>query len=174
MIEEVLYMENTPPPPEEPPDEFNDQLTVIRKPSPVVSNPALAVAMAVAAEVVREDVAAYATKPNGGNGSAAATRVGDIHAEPATAPRATTQTYSAPRHLKIFFQRTTDQDEDVRRMRELLGLLRSRPGRDRFTFFVPNPQGTVQLDFPNFTTSYAAVQEPLDEMVGQWGSIEVE
>ena len=59
-------------------------------------------------------------------------------------------------------------------MRELLALLRSRPGRDRFTFYVPNPQGTVQLDFPNFTTSYAAVQEPLEEMVGQLGSMEVE
>ena len=130
--------------------------------------------MAVAAEAVREDVAAYSTKPAGGNGHAA-NAVGQLpHAEPVAPSRPMAQTYSAPRHLKISFQRSTDQDEDVRRMRELLSLLRSRPGRDRFTFFVPNPQGTVQLDFPNFTTSYAAVQEPLGEMVGEWGSVEVE
>ncbi|MDE3091521.1 MAG: hypothetical protein KGJ80_19300 [Chloroflexota bacterium] len=62
----------------------------------------------------------------------------------------------------------------MRRMRELLNLLRGTPGRDRFTFFVPNPQGTVQLDFPNFSTSYAAVQESLSQMVSEWGSMEVQ
>ena len=59
-------------------------------------------------------------------------------------------------------------------MRELLNLLRSVPGRDKFTFFVPNPQGTVQLDFPNFTTTYAVVEEPLNLLVSEWGSLEVQ
>jgi DNA polymerase-3 subunit alpha len=82
--------------------------------------------------------------------------------------------YNGTRHLRIFLARTNDQDEDVRRMRELFALLTSTPGQDRFTFFVPNPQGTVQLDFPNHTTSFVALQEPLTRMVGEWGTLEVQ
>ncbi len=59
-------------------------------------------------------------------------------------------------------------------MRELLSLLRSVRGRDRFTLYVPNPQGLVQLDFPNFTTNFGQVEEPLSQLVGEWGSLEVQ
>ncbi len=78
------------------------------------------------------------------------------------------------RHLKIFLERTDDHEEELRRMRELVALLRSAPGQDRFTLFVPNPQGTVQLDFPNFTTSYMDLREALAELVGDWGEVEVQ
>ena len=84
------------------------------------------------------------------------------------------KSFEPPRHLRIYFSRTEDQDDDVRRMRELLMLLRSVPGRDKFTFFVPNPQGIVQLDFPNFTTNYGTLQDSLTEMMGEWGNIEVQ
>ncbi|MBI4786860.1 MAG: DNA polymerase III subunit alpha [Chloroflexi bacterium] len=80
----------------------------------------------------------------------------------------------SPRHLRIYFERADDHEEEVRRMRELLALLRSVPGRDRFTFFVPNPQGIVQLDFPNFTTTFAVVEEPLSQLVSEWGSLEIQ
>ncbi len=76
-------------------------------------------------------------------------------------------------HLRIFLQRTQDPEEEVRRMRELLNLLRSVPGRDRFSFFVPNPEGIVQLDFPNFTTSYTTLQDTLGQMISDWADLEV-
>ena len=123
---------------------------------------------------VAESTPEYAGESSSGDRSAATAESVQVPAAAvATAARVMTAN-GAPRHLRIFFERTNDQDEDVRRMRELLNLLRSKPGRDRFTFFVPNPQGTVQLDFPNFTTSYAAVQEPLNQMVSEWGSMEVQ
>ena len=78
------------------------------------------------------------------------------------------------RHLRIYLQRAEDYEEEVRRMREVLNLLRSTPGPDRFSFFVPNPQGMVQLDFPNFTTSYSEIEEPLAELVEAWGSLDVD
>ena len=89
------------------------------------------------------------------------------------------QTYSSHkaqpvRHLCIYLEQTNDQDEDMHRMREIFRVLTSIPGQDRFTFFVSNPQGTVQLDFPNFTTHYGAVQEILNEMISEWGSLEVQ
>ncbi len=176
VIEEVLEIENMPPPPEEPPDEFGGQTPLGSQQSAVGSNQlSVASSQAVVANHVQvaETKPAYAAKLNGGNASAAKPNGGNRHVEPSPAPRAAPSNGPA-RHLRIYFERTNDQDEDVRRMRELLNLLRSMPGRDRFTFFVPNPQGTVQLDFPNFTTSYTAVQELLDPMVSDWGSMEVQ
>ncbi len=82
--------------------------------------------------------------------------------------------YQPARHLRIFLTRTNNHDEDVRRMRELLALLASAEGRDSFTFFVPNPQGIVQLDFPNHSTSYTALQDSLHQAIGNWGTLEVQ
>lgn len=81
--------------------------------------------------------------------------------------------YEPARHLRIFLTRTNDYAEDVRRMRELLAVLSSASGKDRFTFFVPNPQGIVQLDFPNHSTSYTQVQHTLNELMREWGRLEV-
>jgi DNA polymerase III subunit alpha len=78
------------------------------------------------------------------------------------------------RHVQIFLTRTNDHDEDVRRMRELFSLLTSAQGHDRFTFFVPNPNGMVQLDFPNYTTSYLMVEQSLAQAVSEWGTIQVQ
>jgi hypothetical protein len=75
--------------------------------------------------------------------------------------------------LRIFLTRTNDYAEDVRRMRELLAVLSSASGKDRFTFYVPNPQGIVQLDFPNHSTSYNQVQHTLNELMREWGRLEV-
>jgi hypothetical protein len=112
-------------------------------------------------------------KPNGGNGHAVTTPVA-VAVKPAVSAPASAKSFEPPRHLRIYFSRTEDHDDDVQRMRELLMLLRSVPGRDKFTFFVPNPQGIVQLDFPNFTTNYGTLQDSLSDMIGQWGNIEVQ
>jgi DNA polymerase-3 subunit alpha len=106
-------------------------------------------------------------KSNGGNGGYAP------KIEPARATESPAR-YQAARHLRIFLARSNDYDEDLRRMRELLSLLASADGRDRFTFYVPNPQGVVQLDFPNHSTSYTQVQVPLDELMSEWGTLEVQ
>jgi len=103
--------------------------------------------------------------PGGNGGSASAAAPARVAEAPAR--------YQPARHLRIFLTRTNNYDEDVRRMRELLALLSSVDGHDRFTFYVPNPQGIVQLDFPNHSTSYAQVQGTLDELMSEWGTIEV-
>ncbi|MCI0478298.1 MAG: DNA polymerase III subunit alpha, partial [Anaerolineales bacterium] len=147
-----------PPPPEEPPSEFSKQ--------PIVNS--------------SQRSAGGGQNVNGGNGGAPVAKSnggnGGVYApisEPARVIESATR-YQAVRHLRIFLARTNDYDEDVRRMRELLSLLASADGRDRFTFYVPNPQGVVQLDFPNHSTSYSQVQGTLDELMGQWGTLEVQ
>jgi hypothetical protein len=55
----------------------------------------------------------------------------------------------------------------------LLVLLSNAEGHDRFTFYVPSKEGVVQLDFPNHSTNYVAVQATLGEMMNEWGTLEV-
>jgi len=119
-------------------------------------------------------------KSNGGNGGTPAAKSNGGNSgmyspvvEPARTAESSTR-YQATRHLRIFLARTNDYDEDVHRMRELLSLLSSADGHDHFTFYVPNPQGVVQLDFPNHSTSYSQVQGTLDELMGEWGTLEVQ
>ncbi len=174
---------NLPPPPEEPPDDWppapapavvpssaspvvseTNQAAVSPESAPTAGNngqstpPGNGYAIAPPGRAAAENKSEYAAPPN----------VGDVVAY------AGTSRSGAPRHLRIYLERAGDYDEEVRRMRELLNLLRSAPGRDRFTFFVPNPQGVVQLDFPNFTTSLTTVEEALIPMVNEWGSLEVQ
>ncbi len=176
--EEVAQIENLPPdefadmppPPPEPPDEISEQWTVSSEQTGAANG-------AVAPPAKTNGNGHAPAKPNG-NGN------GNGHAKPAHAPappRAeptrvaeTPARYGPPKHLRIFFTRTNDQDEDLRRMRELLSLLASVDGRDRFTFYVRNPQGIVQLDFPNHSTNYGALQGVLDQTVSEWGSLEVQ
>ncbi|HEX9075052.1 MAG TPA: OB-fold nucleic acid binding domain-containing protein, partial [Anaerolineae bacterium] len=157
-----------PPMPEAPPDEFSSRPPVLSHPK-VEPSSAVAVGdqetanraapVAVSAHVA-ESQPVYAAPPNIGTGDAVA--------------YAGTARREQPRHLRIYLERAGDYDEEVRRLRELLNLLRSVQGRDRFTFFVPNPQGMVQLDFPNFTTSYAVVEDTLNQLVSEWGALEVQ
>jgi DNA polymerase-3 subunit alpha len=144
---------DVPPPPEAPPDDF------------VIAPPPRA-------PVIAEPKAEYRAKPNGGNGETKHAAKPNGDAKPPAPARVSS--YDPPRHLKIRLDRTNDQDEDMRRMREVFRILTNNPGNDRFTFFVPNPQGTVQLDFPNFTTSYGNVQTMLSEVVNEWGTVEVQ
>jgi hypothetical protein len=139
-----------------------------------------AVNRAASPEDSNQSPAASHQKPNGGNGGALAAKSnggnGGMFAptiEPVRVAESVTA-YQPARHLRIFLTRTNNCDEDVRRMRELLTLLSSAEGRDRFTFYVPNPQGVVQLDFPNHSTSYSQVQSTLDEWMGEWGTLEVQ
>ncbi len=162
---------SAPSPPEEPPEQVgalssvvpaitqssaSDQTTIDSQPGRTTSASIADNQTPQAAESRSE----YAARPDGGSGG--------------VVPQMVPPSRTAPRHLLIYIERTDNYEEEVRRMRELLALLRSVRGRDRFTFFVPNPQGLVELDFPNFTTSYLEVQEPLTEMVNEWGSLDVQ
>ncbi len=159
---------HVPPPPEEPPAEYGNHSTVLSPQSSVVSSqPPTAAPIANGNGQTRETNGngnATAAKANGGNGGAITYA--------ATPPVATR--YQSPRHLRIFLTRTNDHEEDVRRMREVLMLLSSAEGHDRFTFYVPNPQGIVQLDFPNHSTSYYQVEDTLRQLIGEWGTLEVQ
>lgn len=161
-----------PPPPAEPPDEF---AVGSRQPAGTSGQPS-AVSGQSAIGKVKGNLDAPAAKTNGGNGGAPQSNGGngECVTRSVSATPATTARYQPPKHLRIFLQRANNHDEDVRRMRELLMVLASAEGHDRFTFYVPNPQGVVQLDFPNHSTSYVQVQSSLDEVMNDWGTLEVQ
>jgi DNA polymerase-3 subunit alpha len=76
---------------------------------------------------------------------------------------------SSPRHqhLYITFHRTTDQEQDKRRLSELYALLVGYQGEDRFSFLVASPNGKLQLDFPNASTHYCPnLAQDLDRLIG--------
>lgn len=162
---------NLPPAPEEPPDEW---MTVARLPaaSALQSPSAVAQPPAPAGNNGHGDPPGSGTlaetKPEYRSAPQSNVGMGDAVAYAGTGRR------ESPRHLRIYLERAGDYDEEVRRMREVLDVLRSASGRDRFTFFVPNPQGIVQLDFPNFTTSFSIVEDRLNELVNAYGTLEVQ
>jgi len=59
-------------------------------------------------------------------------------------------------------------------MRDLVRVFRSAEGRDRFSLIVPNVNGNVQLDFPNYYTNYDSLAKQLREMIADWGELEVQ
>lgn len=120
---------------------------------------------------------------NGGNGKPSsvggtAPRAGNAAPTP---PRDMPQRSGAPeprrgeqaRLVRVRIQRSDNTDTDTRRMRELIKLLRSAEGRDRFALVVPHGSGRVELDFPNFYTNYETVYSPLLEMIADWGELEI-
>lgn len=104
------------------------------------------------------------------------------HAAPAprgNPARESTVLYSAQRsgtarRLRVrFLERTNDEALDTKRMREVVKLLRSAEGRDRFALIVPSQSSWVELDFPNFYTNIDQVMPTLMQRVGDWGQIEI-
>lgn len=75
--------------------------------------------------------------------------------------------------VRVRFQRSDDQQLDTKRMREVVKLLRSADGRDRFVLIVPLQKSWVELDFPNYYTNFQTVQQQLLEMVDDWGQVEL-
>jgi hypothetical protein len=73
------------------------------------------------------------------------------------------------RRLRVRLQRTNDDALDTRRMREVVKLLRSAEGRDRFALVVPSHKSYVELDFPNYYTNIDQVRSPLEALVTDWG-----
>lgn len=99
------------------------------------------------------------------------------HAAPGGAARENASSYvprtSSNIKVRVRFQRSYDQQLDTKRMRDVVKLLRSADGRDRFVLIVPLQKSWVELDFPNYYTNFQTVQQQLLEMVGDWGVVEV-
>jgi DNA polymerase-3 subunit alpha len=86
---------------------------------------------------------------------------------PASRPHATVPDPQLPRHLHITVYRTADSQSDRKRLRSVYELVTSYQGHDTFSFFIPNGQGRLQLDFPNDTTHYCTeLQQKLAKMLG--------
>ena len=85
---------------------------------------------------------------------------------PGAAPAA--QADERPRMLKVILRANGEKERDVRRLRRVLGLLRSCPGRDRFALLVFEKNAFFQIEFPNDTTGYSSeLQRRLADLVGE-------
>jgi DNA polymerase III subunit alpha len=61
-----------------------------------------------------------------------------------------------PRMLRVVLRATGNKDLEVRRLKRVLGILRSCPGRDRFALMVFEKGNYFLVEFPNDTTGYSA------------------
>ena len=90
----------------------------------------------------------------------------DTH-PPAASPQFDPKNPQSTHHLRITVTRTGDPDGDKQRLRSVYALVTSYDGNDTFTFFIPNGQGRLQLDFPNATTRHCAeLQHKLTKLLG--------
>jgi hypothetical protein len=80
----------------------------------------------------------------------------------------------APRMLTVILRSSSDKERDVRRLRRIHGLLRSYPGRDKFSLLVFEGGRRFLLEFPNDTTGICSeLIRKLIELVGE-GNVNVE
>ncbi len=69
--------------------------------------------------------------------------------------------------VKVILRANGDKDREVRRLKRVLGLLRSCPGRDRFALLVFEKGSYFLVEFPNDTTGFTPeLQRRLVELVG--------
>ena len=72
------------------------------------------------------------------------------------------------RLVTVTLKSSGEKDRDVRRMRQVHGVLNSFPGRDRFCFMVYERGFRHLLDFPNYTTNASnELVSQLAELVGR-------
>ncbi|RIK25682.1 MAG: hypothetical protein DCC52_10985 [Chloroflexi bacterium] len=102
--------------------------------------------------------------PRGNGASANAARENAAAYQPRT---------SSNLKVRVRFQRSYDQQLDTKRMRDVVKLLRSADGRDRFALIVPLQASWVELDFPNYYTNFQTVQQQLFDLVDDWGEVEI-
>jgi hypothetical protein len=77
--------------------------------------------------------------------------------------------------VKILLKRNHDKERDVRRLKRILGLLRSSPGHDRFALMVFEEGQYYLIEFPNDTTGISAeLLGHLEELAGGAENIQVE
>ena len=57
-----------------------------------------------------------------------------------------------PRMLTVEFKSCEDKERDTRRVKRVYGMLRSSPGKDRFSFMIREKERKYLVEFPNETT----------------------
>jgi hypothetical protein len=77
-------------------------------------------------------------------------------------------TNDQPHMVKVILRANGDKERDVRRLRRIVGILRSCPGRDRFVLLVFENGRSFQIEFPNDTTGISdELLSRLHEQVGR-------
>ncbi len=152
-----------------------------RKPEPVLDAPVPTPTPAAAIPEIK--LSGGVTIPSKGNNggregsvtsAARAPLPSSIHSNgvPSVAPRFSVVS-GGYRRVRVKIQRTHDDALDTKRMREVVRLLRSAEGRDRFALILPSQESWVELDFPNYYTNIEQVKHALLDMVADWGQVEI-
>jgi DNA polymerase-3 subunit alpha len=88
---------------------------------------------------------------------------------------AETSAEKPPRMVKVILKRNHDKERDVRRLKRILGLLRSSPGHDRFVLMVFEEGHYYLIEFPNDTTGISAeLLGHLEELAGGAENVQIE
>ncbi len=73
-----------------------------------------------------------------------------------------------PHMVKVIMRAGGDKDREVRRLKRVLGVLRSCPGTDRYALLVFEKGAYFLVEFPNDTTGYSPeLHRRLVELVGE-------
>jgi DNA polymerase-3 subunit alpha len=83
-----------------------------------------------------------------------------------TSPKPAQMEGVAASHLHITIPRTGNLADDKHRMRMVYTLLLQYPGKDQFSFYIPNGAKEIQIEFPNQTTHYTLHLKQKLEMLG--------
>ena len=79
-----------------------------------------------------------------------------------------------PRMVKVIMRAGGEKEREVRRLKRVLGVLRSCPGNDRFALLVFEKGAYFLVEFPNDTTGYSPeLHRRLAELIGE-ESLQVE
>ncbi len=69
--------------------------------------------------------------------------------------------------VKVVLRANGDKERDVRRLKRIVGMLRSSPGKDHFALLVFEQGHSFQIEFPNDTTGATPdLISRLNELVG--------
>jgi DNA polymerase-3 subunit alpha len=72
------------------------------------------------------------------------------------------------RMVQVILRTSGDKERDIRRLKRIHGVLRSSPGRDRFSLMIFENNHSYMIEFPNETTGFSPeLLRKLTDLVGQ-------
>jgi DNA polymerase-3 subunit alpha len=162
--------EDTPPPPEEFPLDWEIEGQKILAPAPTPSIISTApgpetenVQMSGAAQVVTPISASFQIPSL----PASRSQISESELPPFFVSSQLKKDSDAVHMITVIIRSTGDKTRDVLRMRRIHGLFSSYPGSDRFAFYVFERNHNYLLEFPNFTTGWCPdLIDRLNRMVG--------